>query len=179
MTTELDDTESELDGLSKEDIEVLSEPAVPVKKTHHATTMPKASDEECEETVKGILAKHPGFVFESKHWSLTLISIICRIGFVPTRQSCANPLKLPAFMPDTDALGIVQLHISSPMLKTIEKRVDKWIEQNDVIVMTDEDGTPVEGEIIVQENGVMAYSDKPAAAIEKSSSETKEDWGSW
>lgn len=175
----MNDSTTELDGLSDLDLEILQEAiaeealakdvvsaAIAEKLTAYAPAKPrvKASDDECETFVERILENYPKFVTASRHWSLTLISIIHKLGYRPASAIVAN---VASYAPlSCSDLRLVEKHVTSEILEEIELRVKAEYDPT----------SEAEKEIEINEN---FYMENKTDIEVKAASVEKEGWASW
>lgn len=158
---------------------VVEEPAEPIKKA--LRPLPEGSSLP-EATVAVLLMKYPILPTRSSHWTLDLIGIITKINYRPSLKVVGDQAKYLAAggFDQVGAMGIVLKHLTEPMLEEIVAEVENYVQTHDLkLTMTDRAGKPVEGEIIVGENGGLAYRADVTEVDEKSNSSADPDWASW
>jgi hypothetical protein len=160
--------ESIFDALEGKSAESLADEAIAKKKeAEYKRTLRKASDDVCEDMVYSILARYPGLVKESSHWTMTLIHILNKTEYEVITDILANNTKLDPVKPP-DRLKLVQKHLSIAALENISGHIDYWVSEHD-------DWQEVE-EIIPS----SSYSAEKIFVIDnKAESSAEPDWGSW
>lgn len=107
-----------------------------------------AKDNDCEKFANMLLSDYKGLVSHDMHRSFVLINMINKTGYVPSRSVCARKGLIKSPIGEIDAIKIIQNHLSYHMMRSLDNHIRNWVSESpDAIIMTDEDGNPVDGAI--------------------------------